>query len=544
MNRFACVLGILLGLPAVVSAAELGLAKDEAWNSEQHAAVSKVYELAPNTIYYPLLAEGNVFDWVQQNYLDQDVELTMTLIIRPPEIPESNASTDSDDVEAEPGSLLRRIVNGEFDSKLNEFAEDVAEDGRPLWIRPLHEIDGSWYPWGMYYPGGNTPALACAAYHHVVDAFRAAGADNVSWEVNFNRRDGRDAVLGEAEFLIPCLEDENRVDAYAVSTYNRCGSSDRYPDERSFAAEFRPIYDRIATLSGLPINVAETSTTGLCAPKVPWFREQLEAIDAEFPRVNRVTYYFGKLEKDEASNTVPVYWGFQMHLYELEAFQELIRSYRAEHDDAQVPPAEPAAPRRQAAVTRQQSPSPKPTQPMLQQQVAASSKPRLQMPTSVPQPAQQSSVSASPKLTFAGFDSAPWSAWGRFTVPFGETSNPAISGLSDEPYGTSGPLFRWTLNQRGLWDEGDFEHGFGLHLGGVHSINQTQYWNNALDVGLTYGLYDDFSRDGAIDWGGWSAELYAGRRQYLAPAPDRFGNNGEWRLEFNLGYSFGGDWNQ
>jgi mannan endo-1,4-beta-mannosidase len=40
------------------------------------------------------------------------------------------------------------------------------------------EMNGNWYKWGDQ---NTSPATWVAAWRHVVDVFRANGADNVSW---------------------------------------------------------------------------------------------------------------------------------------------------------------------------------------------------------------------------------------------------------------------------------------------------------------------------------------------------------------------------
>jgi len=141
-----------------------------------------------------------------------------------------------------------------------------------------------------------------------------------------------------------------------------------------------------------------------------------------------------------------------------------------------------------------------------------------------------------------GFDSMPWSVWGRLSFPLYEEGNPALNTVTGNPFGETGPVLRFTLQQRFLWDEGDFEHGPGLVASGAFSNNDNQWWNNQVTAGVTYGLYGDFPRN-SLNWGGWSAEFFAGHREYFAPTPDRLGG-GEGIVELRFGVNFGGDWLQ
>jgi hypothetical protein len=512
----------------------LGLAKDDAWNSGDHIARMESHGLTDHAVvYYALTSDANLanpYDWVRDNYVNAGIQTIMTLIIDDRSVPGTTTvgTSEGTDVSAGVPGLLQRVIDGEFDDALQALAVRIRDNGRPLTIRPFHELDGSWYQWGIY-ADGNSRGLAIAAVAHLVRLFDRVGAENVRWEINFNRRDGQTPgqVLGEAEYLLPRLNE--LVDQYSVSTYNRCGTAPWYGEERSFADDFRPIYERIAALSELPINVAEVSTSGLCGPRVPWFEQMLDELD-QFPQLEMVTFFFGTVPVGRASNDVPIYWGFDEEPEFLPEFRSLIEAARAAwQQDAR------------AAPERAPAPLPTPRVAPARTQIVLEDPEPLRFPadSSVGEPV---TVLGSACQTALCFQSTPWSAWGVFTYPLHEEGNPALNPVTGNEFGETGPLFRWTLTQRGLWDEGDFEHGPGLRIGGVHSTNRDQWWNNNLDLGLTYGLYFDAPRGEVIDWGGWRLELFGGRRQYLAPVPDRFDGDGEWRLELNLGYSIGGDW--
>ena len=77
------------------------------------------------------------------------------------------------------------IAAGRYDSYIDEWAEAAAEYGQPILLRPFHEMNGYWYPWSVGV-NGNTDESYIAGWRHVVDRFRAAGADNVRfvWSIN------------------------------------------------------------------------------------------------------------------------------------------------------------------------------------------------------------------------------------------------------------------------------------------------------------------------------------------------------------------------
>src|SRR6202044_526006 len=57
-----------------------------------------------------------------------------------------------------------------------------------------HEPNGSWYPWGA---GSVSPDVWVAAWRHVVNVFRAQGADNVIWLWTVNSQ-GPEGAMADA----------------------------------------------------------------------------------------------------------------------------------------------------------------------------------------------------------------------------------------------------------------------------------------------------------------------------------------------------------
>lgn len=458
------------------------LAKDDAWNSVAHKIRMKELNTNCATLYYKLMSAENrahPYDWIKDNYLDSGHDVVLTLILDNG-VTSTVGSSEGTDVSAGVPGLLERVVGGEFDKALNQLIAKIVKDGRHIVVRPMHEIDGGWYPWGIY-AKGNSPELAVAAVKHVVTMFKAAHAP-VTFEINFNRRDARDKVLGEAERYLPQLD--QLVDAYSVSSYNRCGTAPKYQKERSFADDFRPIYEKLAGLTNKPINVAEVSTSGECSPRLPWFREMLKAIDTEFTRVEMVTFYFGTVPIGKASNTKPIQWGLNSNQERL-AFRDLLNQYRQKWHTK-----------------------------LKQEKVLKT------------------------KYAFR----APWSVSAQLIVPFDETANPALNPVTGNEFGETGSVLRIQLQQRMLFDAGNgFEAGPGVRFGLVESPNDNQWWNNQSTAGVSFGLYRDLPK-GNIQWGGWSVELYAERRQFTTSAPDRYKGNSETWVGIRAGFNVGGDW--
>ncbi len=82
------------------------------------------------------------------------------------------------------GMSLEAISNGSQDAYIDSWALGAKATGKPIFLRFAHEMNANWYPWA------GDPTAYIAAWRHIVDRFRLAGADNVAfvWCVNWENR--------------------------------------------------------------------------------------------------------------------------------------------------------------------------------------------------------------------------------------------------------------------------------------------------------------------------------------------------------------------
>ena len=85
--------------------------------------------------------------------------------------------------QVQPEYSLDRITAGDHDAYIREFARDAAATNRPVFVRFAAEMNGDWHVWSTG-ANGNGPGDYIAAYRHVVDVSRAAGASNIKWMFN------------------------------------------------------------------------------------------------------------------------------------------------------------------------------------------------------------------------------------------------------------------------------------------------------------------------------------------------------------------------
>jgi hypothetical protein len=103
----------------------------------------------------------------------------------------------------EPGHVdqtftLQRIIDGNFDNDLKQWARDAKADAIPLMIDFGVEMNGDWFPWSGIFNGGkhtdgygnphypDGPERYRDAYRHIIELFWDVGVRHVTWVFHYN----------------------------------------------------------------------------------------------------------------------------------------------------------------------------------------------------------------------------------------------------------------------------------------------------------------------------------------------------------------------
>jgi Glycosyl hydrolase family 26 len=143
------------------------------------------------------------------------------------------------------GIGLAGIAAGRWDGYLRSYAAAVKRFGHPVILSFGHEMNGYWYSWGHRH----TPASDfVAAWQHVVDVFRAAGARNVIWLWTVNVIDASGGIPSPAAW-------------WPGSSYVNWVGIDGYYQKPSwrFAPLFGPTIKAVRKLTLAPILISETA---------------------------------------------------------------------------------------------------------------------------------------------------------------------------------------------------------------------------------------------------------------------------------------------
>lgn len=174
----------------------------------------------------------------------------------------------------QPAFSLDRVVAGDHDALIDRWAREIAAYGHPVMLRLAPEMNGDWLPWSTGV-NGNGPGDYVAAWRHVRERFRAAGASNAVFVWN-------PTASFEGSTPLPSLYPGD-ADWVAVDGYN--WGAVRAWGWQSFDDVLAPTVRALGALApGVPVMVAEIG----CAPdgrKPAWItdafsRAQAEGVDA------------------------------------------------------------------------------------------------------------------------------------------------------------------------------------------------------------------------------------------------------------------------
>jgi hypothetical protein len=208
--------------------------------------------------------------------------------------------SDLDQRHAEKEFSLGKINAGRFDADFCRWAEAARAFGSPILIEWGLEPNGSWFAWNGKWNGHDTgPARYVAAYRHIVDVMRCAGANNLQWIWHVNWDDDPETDWNRLEHYFP---GENYCDWLGISAYGPL--TPRSEEEpHSFRHEIDQVYPRLTRLApGKPIIVAEFGCD-IHHPEIPaanWARAALEDLfSGRWPAIVGFCWWNESWENDD-----------------------------------------------------------------------------------------------------------------------------------------------------------------------------------------------------------------------------------------------------
>lgn len=206
---------------------------------------------------------------------------------------------------------LAGIARGDYDFYIDAWAEDAARFGEPMMVRFAHEMNDPYrYPWG---PQNNEPQDFIAAWRHLVDRFRAAGATNVLWIWSPH------VAYEGYEVYWP---GDDYVDWVATGALNY-GTVAYWSEWWSFEQIFGQHHDFLAGF-GKPVMIAEFGTLTVGGDRAAWYRSALTDFRERYPAVHALLFFH--MENDATVTRQSVNWSLLGEPEVIEAVRESLGS--------------------------------------------------------------------------------------------------------------------------------------------------------------------------------------------------------------------------
>lgn len=196
---------------------------------------------------------------------------------------------------------LRKIVNGEFDKELKQWAKDLEASGIPVLIGFAGEPNGDWFPWsGMQNGAEKTngygdktsydgPEIYRDAYRHIIDLFRDAGVTRATWVFHVNAAGSSQEEWNQIKNYYP---GDEYIDWIGISAYGPQRWGESY---QRFEDIMKPGYDELVALTpNKPIAILEFGVADYLpnVSKSIWIQSALYTVQQpEFSRIKAIGWW-------------------------------------------------------------------------------------------------------------------------------------------------------------------------------------------------------------------------------------------------------------
>lgn len=167
----------------------------------------------------------------------------------------------------DPVYTMQRIIDGDFDTELTQWAIDASNTGVSLLVEFGTEVNGNWFPWnGQYNGGGITteygdtnladgPERFRDAYRHIIDICNSNGVTNITWFFHVDAYSEPENSWNAIENYYP---GDDYIDWLGVSVYGPQEPGDEYQE---FSEIINDVYPSLVNLADKPIAILEFAIT-------------------------------------------------------------------------------------------------------------------------------------------------------------------------------------------------------------------------------------------------------------------------------------------
>lgn len=186
----------------------------------------------------------------------------------------------------QPDFSLQQILSGRYDAYVRDVARTIAALPVKVYLRPLHEMNGNWYPWcGTV--NGNSPAELVPVWHHLRRLFAEEHADAVEWVWSPYVASYPDCPENSFSAYYP---GDDAVGLIGLDGYN-WGDEKEWGRWQSFTELFSEAYLKVTELGARAVIVAETASAEGGGDKSAWLADMFERLTSDYPRIEAVFWF-------------------------------------------------------------------------------------------------------------------------------------------------------------------------------------------------------------------------------------------------------------
>lgn len=187
----------------------------------------------------------------------------------------------------QPGFSLSMILKGKYDDYIRNWAYELKKVNLPVFIRPMHEMNGNWYPW-CEKANGNQPGEYVKAWSHIRSMFREAQNDRLMWVFSPYAHSVPDQPENRIERFYP---GDQEVDWFGLDGYN-WGVSQEWSKWQGFHDIFKNSYDCLNKLApGKPFMISEVGCTEAGGNKGFWIEDTFKDLRQRFSKIKGLVWF-------------------------------------------------------------------------------------------------------------------------------------------------------------------------------------------------------------------------------------------------------------
>jgi beta-mannanase len=189
--------------------------------------------------------------------------------------------------EEQPDFSLSTILQGKHDDYIWNWARDLTGLDGPIFFRPLHEMNGNWYPWcGSV--NNNRPSEYVETWSYIRSIFREAHNEKLMWVWCPYAHSVPDETGNEMWQYFPGAQE---IDWLGLDGYN-WGLNREWSRWQSFREIFEKGYNILTQITpDKPIMIAEVGCAEEGGDKSKWIEEAFETLKNRFSRINALVWF-------------------------------------------------------------------------------------------------------------------------------------------------------------------------------------------------------------------------------------------------------------